>query len=156
MILRIRTTTAVMLAFSLALAACKPGTEAPSPPDAKPSDTARAAAASPSTDTPADAVPRDTGFRATGNEPGWMAQITSGASPALHAEIDYGERKFDISPVSEQADGWTGKSADGTAIVLKFERRTCQDTMSGQSFEAVATLIVGDRSYEGCGKFNPR
>lgn len=105
---------------------------------------------------PPGAVSKDTGFRATGNEPGWMAQVTPGASPNLHAEIDYGERKFDISPVSEQADGWTGKSADGTAIVLKFERRTCRDSMSGQAFEVAATLTVGDRSYEGCGNFNPR
>src|SRR5574339_79772 len=47
----------------------------------------------------------------------------------------------------------TGKAADGTAIVLKFERKTCQDSMSGQAFEAAATLTVGDRSYEGCGNF---
>lgn len=154
MTLRIDTTAAVLF-VSLAMAACKPGTETPSSPTATPSDTARGAPASPSTATPS-AIPKDTGFRATGNEPGWMAQVTAGASPSLHAEIDYGERKFDISPVSEQPDGWKGKAADGTAIVLKFERRTCQDSMSGQAFEAAATLTVGDRSYEGCGNFKPR
>lgn len=154
MTLRIDTTAAV-LGFSLALAACKPGAETSSPPAATPSSTASGAPA-PSTATPPDAVSKDTGFRATGNEPGWMAQVTAGASPSLHAEIDYGERKFDISPVSEQADGWNGKSADGTTIVLKFERRNCQDSMSGQAFEAAATLTVGDRSYEGCGNFKPR
>ena len=148
--------TAAVLACCVALAACKRGTEPPPSPAATPSDTAGAAPASPSTATPSSAVSKDTGFRATGNEPGWMAQVTAGASPSLRAEIDYGERKFDISPVSEQADGWTGKSADGTAIVLKFERRACQDSMSGQAFEAAATLTVGDRSYEGCGKFNPQ
>lgn len=155
MTLRIDSTAAVLF-VSLALAACNPGTETPSPPAATPSDTASGAPASPSTATPPSAVSKGAGFRATGNEPGWMAQVTPGASPSLHAEVDYGERKFDISPVSEQADGWTGKSADGTAIVLKFERRSCQDSMSGQAFEAAATLTVGDRSYEGCGKFNPR
>ena len=155
MILRIDTIAAV-LGFSLALTACKPATQAPSTPAATPSDTASAAPASPSTATPPGAVSKDTRFRATGNEPGWMAQVTAGTSPSLHAETDYGERKFDISPVSEQADGWTGKSADGTAIVLKFERRACQDSMSGQAFEAAATLTVGDKSYQGCGNFKPR
>jgi uncharacterized membrane protein len=154
MTLRIGTTAAVV--FCVALAACKPGTELPPSPAATPSDTAGAASTSPPTATPSSAVSKDTGFRATGNEPGWMAQVTAGASPSLRAEIDYGERKFDISPVSGQADGWAGKSADGTAIVLKFERRACQDSMSGQAFEAAATLTVGDRSYEGCGKFNPQ
>ena len=149
-------TTAASLFLSLALAACKPDTETPSSPAATPSDTAGAAPTSPSAAKPPGTVSKDTGFRATGNEPGWMAQVTAGASPSLHAEVDYGERKFDISPVAEQADGWTGKSADGTAIVLKFERRACQDSMSGQAFEAAATLMVGDRSYQGCGKFNPQ
>ncbi|MDR7135996.1 putative membrane protein [Lysobacter niastensis] len=155
MTLRIDTTAAVLV-LCVALAACKPGTETPRSPAATPSDTAGAAPAPSSTATPSSTVSKDTGFRATGNEPGWMAQVTAGASPSLHAEVDYGERKFDISPVAEQADGWTGKSADGTAIVLKFERRACQDSMSGQAFEAVATLTVGDRSYQGCGKFNPQ
>ena len=150
-------TTAAVLVFSLALAACKPGTETPLPPTATaPPDTASEAPAPPATATPLGTESKDTGFRATGNEPGWMAQVTAGASPSLHAEIDYGERKFDISPVSEQVDGWSGKSADGTAILLKFERRACQDSMSGQAFEAAATLTVGDRSYQGCGNFKPR
>lgn len=147
-------TTAAVLVFCAALAACKPGTDTAPSPAATPSDTASAAPAPPSTAAPPGAV--NTGFRATGNEPGWMAQVTADASPSLHAEVDYGERKFDISPVGQVADGWSGKSADGTAIVLKFERRTCQDSMSGQAFEAAATLTVGDRSYQGCGKFNPR
>lgn len=149
-------TTAAVLVFCAALAACKPGTDTAPSPAATPSDTASAAPAPPSTAAPPGAVSKNTGFRATGNEPGWMAQVTADASPSLHAEVDYGERKFDISPVSQVADGWSGKSADGTAIVLKFERRTCQDSMSGQAFEAAATLTVGDRSYQGCGKFNPR
>ena len=148
--------TAAVLVLCVALVACKPGTEIPSSPATTPSDADGAAPAPSSTATPSGTVSKDTGFRATGNEPGWMAQVTAGASPSLHAEIDYGERKFDISPVGEQADGWTGKSADGTAIVLKFERRACQDSMSGQAFEAAATLTVGDRSYQGCGKFNPQ
>ena len=98
----------------------------------------------------------DSGFRAIGQEPGWMAQVSAGARPSLHAEVDYGERKFDIAPANLLADGWSGKASDGTVIVMKIERRTCQDSMSGQKFEVAATLTVGDRSYEGCGNFNPR
>lgn len=46
-------------------------------------------------DTQADADAAG-GFRATGNEPGWLAQVGAGATPALHIEMDYGERKLEI------------------------------------------------------------
>jgi hypothetical protein len=35
-------------------------------------------------------------FRATGNEPGWLA-VVDGDTPGLQVEVDYGERRFDVA-----------------------------------------------------------
>ena len=48
---------------------------------------------------------------------------------------------------------FTGTAADGTPVVLEIDRTRCHDGMSGEAFEAAATLTVGDRSYQGCGAF---
>lgn len=91
-------------------------------------------------------------FRATGNEPGWLA-VVDGEAPGLQVEVDYGERRFAVAKPTEGADGWVGKAADGTDIKLSFQRTTCQDDMSGEAFEAKAMLTVGTRQYHGCGNF---
>lgn len=111
--------------------------------------TAPAPAPSPATAGHADAA----GFRATGNEPGWLAQVGPGATPSLRVETDYGERKFEIAAPTQGKDGWSGKAADGTDIKLTFQRTVCQDDMSGQAFGATAMLTVGARQYHGCGDF---
>jgi uncharacterized membrane protein len=108
------------------------------------------AAAKADTEAGADAA---AGFRATGNEPGWLAQVGAGATPALHIEMDYGERKLEIASPTQGRDGWSGTAADGTPVKLTFQRTVCQDNMSGQAFGATAMLTVGARQYHGCGDF---
>lgn len=112
----------------------------------------------PSTQAP-DASPweqakaRGIGFRAVGNEPGWLVEVGSGKTPALHAELDYGQRVLDVRHVQTTARGFRGNATDGTRITLDIERVPCRDDMSGQPFPAKATLQVGDKSYSGCGVF---
>ena len=91
-------------------------------------------------------------FRATGNEPGWLA-VVDGDAPGLQVEVDYGERRFQVAAPTAGADGWAGKAADGTPVKLSFQRTTCQDGMSGESFEAKAMLTIGAHQYHGCGNF---
>lgn len=91
-------------------------------------------------------------FRAIGNEPGWMA-VVDGEAPVLQVEVDYGERRFQVAAPTAGADGWAGKAADGTPIKLSFQRTSCQDGMSGESFEAKAMLTIGAHQYHGCGNF---
>ncbi|PSM13160.1 COG3650 family protein [Stenotrophomonas maltophilia] len=94
-------------------------------------------------------------FRATGNEPGWLA-VVDGDAPGLQVEVDYGERRFDVAKPTEGADGWSGKASDGTDVKLSFQRTTCQDDMSGEAFEAKVMLTVGTRQYHGCGNFGAK
>jgi len=105
--------------------------------------------------TEGDGSAGNAAFRATGNEPGWMA-VVDGDTPGLQVDVDYGERRFTVAKPTEGADGWVGKAADGTDIKLSFQRTTCQDGMSGETFEAKAMLAVGTRQYHGCGTFGGR
>jgi putative lipoprotein len=93
-------------------------------------------------------------FVAIGQEPGWRIQVAQGQAPAMHALLDYGERKFDVADVVATANGWSGVAPDGAAVALAYERIPCQDSMSGEPFELTATLTVGDRTYRGCGRFS--
>ncbi|MCF7749777.1 MliC family protein [Bacillus subtilis subsp. subtilis] len=93
------------------------------------------------------------GFRATGNEPGWLAEVAAGATPHLRVETDYGQRTLEIAAPTQGKDGWSGTAADGTPVKLSFQRTVCQDDMSGQAFGATAMLTVGARQYHGCGDF---
>jgi membrane-bound inhibitor of C-type lysozyme len=93
------------------------------------------------------------GFRATGNEPGWLAQVSAGEKPVLRVETGYGEQKFEVVSPTQGKDGWSGKAADGTDIKVSFQRTVCHDDMSGQAFGATVMLTVGARQYHGCGDF---
>lgn len=100
-----------------------------------------------------DAKSRGIGFRGIGTEPGWLVEIGRGESPALHAELDYGERKIDVARTEARADGFHGKTADGIAVSLKIAKETCSDGMSDVIYPASMALTVGDQTYQGCGRF---
>ena len=100
-----------------------------------------------------DAAARGIGFRAVGNEPGWFVEVGTGGSPSLHATLDYGDREVIVAKAQPAGLGFTGKAADGTAVVLEIQRTRCQDGMSGEAFEATARLVVGNKTYRGCGAF---
>ncbi|GAB2615784.1 MliC family protein [Novilysobacter erysipheiresistens] len=99
------------------------------------------------------AAERGVGFRAGGGEPGWHVEVDRGEAPELRATLDYGEREIEVARTEASATNYTGATADGTTVVLSIDRTRCQDGMSGEWFEAGATLEVGDRSYNGCGAF---
>lgn len=105
--------------------------------------------------TEGDGSAGNAAFRATGNEPGWLA-VVYGDTPGLQVEVDYGERRFDVAKPTEGADGWSGKASDGTDVKLSFQRTTCQDDMSGEAFEAKVNLTIGTRQYHGCGNFGAK
>ena len=87
------------------------------------------------------------------NEPGWMAEVELGDKPSMHAEVDYGETRFEIANAIENQTGWSGTAADGTQVALRFERVECIDNMSGEKFEARALLAAAGKEYGGCGRF---
>lgn len=101
----------------------------------------------------AQAEARGLAFRGIGTEPGWLIEVGPGASPALHAELDYGERIVDVASAEAFGDGYRGSTGDGVAVELQIRRETCSDGMSEQSYPAAIALTVGERSYQGCGRY---
>ncbi|MDR0181691.1 YbaY family lipoprotein [Lysobacter arvi] len=101
-----------------------------------------------------DARSRGVAFRAVGNEPGWLVEIGPGEAPSLHAQLDFGSRTLDIAGMQPRAqgDGWTGTSANGTAVEVIVERKPCQDD-AGTTFDVTARLQAGGKTYTGCGAF---
>lgn len=98
-----------------------------------------------------EAAARGVRFRAIGNEPGWLLEVGHGERPVLRAELDYGERTVELQGLSQAGDGWTGETADGSAVAVEVERVDCNDGMSGARFEAAVQLRLGDARYRGCG-----
>lgn len=94
-------------------------------------------------------------FRGVGNEPGWLVEVGTGETPALHAELDYGERKIDLTHAQRipEAAGYTGATSDGVEVKLQLQRGDCSDGMSDQTYPVSAKLSVGDKTYAGCGRF---
>lgn len=102
-----------------------------------------------------EAEARGVAFRAVGNEPGWFVEVDMGEAAPLRATLDYGERKIEVPRTVSLSSthGFGGKTADGTAVVLRIKREPCSDGMSGEAFEASAELKVGGNSYRGCGAY---
>lgn len=99
-----------------------------------------------------EAAARGVAFRAVGNEPGWFVEVGAGAAPSLRAELDYGGRRIQLAQAHPEPDGFSG-IANGQPVRLRIQRAACRDGMSGQEFEADATLTVGRLSYRGCGAY---
>lgn len=95
------------------------------------------------------AVLRGATFRAVGNEPGWMAEV-SGTPAKLDATLDYGQTHV-TAPLRATPTGYTGTDASGRSVTLTVRRERCRDGMSGQAFEATVVLDIGGTSYRGCG-----
>ncbi len=99
-----------------------------------------------------EAQARGATFRAVGNEPGWLVEVGSGETPALQASLDFGSTQIDIAAAQPTETGYAGTAEDGTTVTLTIADEACADTMSGAEFPASATLVVGDRSFQGCGR----
>lgn len=101
----------------------------------------------------AEAQQQGLDFRAAGNEPGWYLEIAEGDSLVMVA--DYGQRRVVIpTPAPETDDDSTVYAVPTEAHDLRvvITPMPCQDSMSGQSFEATVTVTLDGRTYEGCGR----
>jgi uncharacterized membrane protein len=95
---------------------------------------------------------RGVAFRAIGQEPGWLLEITNGEEILL--VTDYGKNKNAFSYVEPQEDKAARKTVfpvDDSISVL-IEGKPCSDTMSGESFEATVTVTQGEKALRGCGR----
>ena len=101
----------------------------------------------------ADAKRLGATFRALGNEPAWYVEIFADRLVIVtelgtkRAELKYAE------PIVEGTSTTYRASGDGREATVVVYRRACADSMSGEGFEAAATVSFEDRTLLGCGRF---
>jgi len=136
--------------------------EGPSGPDGpgyRPAPAGAAAAARAPQGEPAPGFAADQSGRsarvyfAVGNEPGWSAEVTQARPRSIQVTLDNGAKTYQVANVRTRSQSWSGTAANGTAVRLNCGPAPCQDTMSGQVFPGTATLVVGKKTFKGCGGF---
>ena len=102
-----------------------------------------------------DAKFRGVDFRAVGNEPGWNLEIIS--SERIVFVSNYGQERYMFITTAPSIDQqkrttvYTAKNDKHDLSVMIVGRR-CRDTMRGDVMETTVTVILDDKTYQGCGK----
>ena len=100
-----------------------------------------------------DARARGIDFRAIGQEPGWVVELTEASQ--ITAVLDYGATSLMLpTPSVETAEDGTevyDASTDTDHLILRIKRKVCIDSMSGESHSSTVELLVNDKPYRGCG-----
>ena len=95
---------------------------------------------------------RGVAFRALGQEPGWLLEITNGEEILL--VTDYGQNRNAYPYVEPQEDKTARRTLfqlDTETSVL-LEGKPCSDSMSGEQFETTVTVKTATRTLSGCGR----
>jgi len=101
-----------------------------------------------------DAKLRGVDYRATGNEPGWVLEITGSSMNYL---ANYGTEKYQFEISGHEREPGSrnvvySSNSGGNRISVKILGETCTDSMSGERFETAVELSFNDTSYKGCGR----
>ena len=125
-----------------------------SPESAASTDTLDAIGAAKRAETWRAARRRGVRFRAIGQEPGWLVEVTD---DSLRVEWNYGQQM--ASGPRVEAEGaasneplrYVAETKQGPVQVEAVERR-CVDPMNGDAFPLSVTVRVGTDTLAGCGR----
>jgi len=96
---------------------------------------------------------RGVAFRAVGQEPGWLLEITNGIEILL--VTDYGEHRTSypyVEPIVHQEERRTEFITGEDGTIVEIRGVPCRDSMSGEKFEVSVTIKQTDRELKGCGR----
>lgn len=96
---------------------------------------------------------RGVAFRAIGQEPGWLLEITNGIEILL--VTDYGEHRTSypyVEPIVHQEERRTEFITGDDGTVVEIRGVPCRDSMSGEEFEVSVTIKQTDGELKGCGR----
>jgi uncharacterized membrane protein len=96
---------------------------------------------------------RGVAFRAVGQEPGWLLEITNGEEILIIT--DYGSNRASmpyVEPVVYQEERRTQYVVGEYNTTIEIRGEPCTDTMSGESFEVSVTLFLNNKELHGCGR----
>ncbi len=92
-------------------------------------------------------------FRAVGNEPGWVLEITSDKEVLFIT--NYGEVKthFKVVERASQYKATEYKMQSNTNLLyVRIENRVCHDTMVDRSYESTVYINFDGVNMQGCGR----
>ena len=95
---------------------------------------------------------RPVDFRATGNEPGWLLEITNHSIRML---TNYANERV-VTPVpppqlTEEAKIYEAET-EAHEIRIVIHQQSCTDTMSDEEFESEVTVYLDEETFTGCGE----
>ena len=96
---------------------------------------------------------RGVAFRAIGQEPGWLLEITNGEEILL--VTDYGSNRQSlpfVAPEISDSDIRTQFVLDEHGITIEIRGERCADVMSGEEFDFAVTVFQADKEFHGCGR----
>jgi len=96
---------------------------------------------------------RGVAFRAVGQEPGWLLEITNGNEILL--VTDYGKHRTSypyVEPIVHQEERRTEFITGDDGTIVEIRGVPCRDSMSGEEFEVSVTIKQIDRELKGCGR----
>lgn len=96
---------------------------------------------------------RGVAFRAIGQEPGWLLEITNGIEILL--VTDYGSTRSSmpyVEPVVYQEERRTRYVLEAYNTVVEIHGVPCIDAMSGEEFEVTVTIRQTEGDLQGCGR----
>ncbi len=92
-------------------------------------------------------------FRATGNEPPWILEIT-GDRLDLFLGYDRRHRRLRAAPETRHDPPRTTYTArdDAGTVRITLTPRPCRDTMQGDAFETTVEIRLDGKTLHGCGR----
>lgn len=94
---------------------------------------------------------RGVAFRAIGQEPAWLLEITDGVEILLVTDYGSNREKYAyVEPLVFAEERRTRFSVDELEIELRGE--PCTDSMSGEKFAVSVTVRQPERTLAGCGR----
>ena len=92
-------------------------------------------------------------WRAFGNEPFWAVEV--GEDSALFRSADGVHVQASVTGgASEGGWSWSGRDGD-TALSVRLLPGRCRDTMADAFYPWRASVMVGERTYDGCARRRP-
>ena len=96
---------------------------------------------------------RGVSFRAIGQEPGWLLEITDGVDIVLKTGYGGTTEIFPfVSPEVSQTERSTRFVVQEGRFEIILDGKECSDTMSGEIFETAVLIKLAGRNLVGCGR----
>jgi|LGOV01.1.fsa_nt_gb putative lipoprotein len=92
-------------------------------------------------------------FRAIGNEPGWILEITSDKEVLFLTNLGQDKTYFEvIDKFSDSTSTEYEMRSENNVLHVRIENRCCQDTMVDRVYESTVYINFDGVNMKGCGK----